>query len=104
MWPERLEASAARVDGAPALAGTASGAYPNKHQTVKHEVPMPHPQSHRLRALIDDVCAATRGMTVCEFRLRKATPNAMVARRADAEVVVNLMLDAFASASRRIHP
>jgi hypothetical protein len=43
-------------------------------------------------------------MTVCEFRLRKATPNAMVARRADAEVVVNLMLDAFASASRRIHP
>jgi hypothetical protein len=24
---------------------------------------MPHPQSHRLRALIDDVCAATRGMT-----------------------------------------
>jgi purine nucleosidase len=48
--------------------------------------------------------AATRGMTVCEFRLRKATPNAMVARRADAEVVVNLMLDAFASASRRSHP
>lgn len=48
--------------------------------------------------------AATRGMTVCEFRLRKATPNAMVARRADAGVVIDLMLDAFASASRRTHP
>lgn len=48
--------------------------------------------------------AATRGMTVCEFRTRKATPNAVVARRADAAVVIDLMLDAFASASRRSLP
>ncbi len=48
--------------------------------------------------------AATRGMTVCEFRTRKAAPNALVARRADADVVVDLMLDAFASASWRSAP
>lgn len=47
---------------------------------------------------------ATRGMTVCEFRTRKATPNAMVARRAEADLVIDLMLDAFASASRRSVP
>ncbi|MHB2167684.1 nucleoside hydrolase [Alsobacter sp. R-9] len=44
--------------------------------------------------------AATRGMTVCEFRARKAEPNALVARRAEAARVIDLMLDAFASASR----
>ena len=48
--------------------------------------------------------AVTRGMTVCEFRTRKATPNAVVARRAETDVVIDLMLDAFASASRRTLP
>ncbi len=44
--------------------------------------------------------AHTRGMTVCEFRARKAAPNALVARSANADAVIDLMLDAFASASR----
>ena len=54
---------------------------------------------------VERAAGLTRGMTVCEFRMHKTTPNAHVARHADASRVLRLMHDAFARcATEKVSP